>query len=389
MKALLYLLCLLCLLTFAAQTPTLAQTPTPARKTAPTTMQPAPTPTPVRVEVVLYSDFQCPFCARFARAFRELQSNGVDGIETDVRFKHFPLDALHPAAQLAHQAALAAAEQGKFWEMHDLLFADQAAPTRARVSQLAAGLKLDAARFERDLDSERVKQTIAADRAEGERLGVHGTPTFFVNGRAYTGARSFEQLKQLVAYEANRVRALAEIGDQLLSRGPSDAPVTVELFADLQSPVTRPAVAVLEEAVRKYPSKIRIQFRNFPLSFHPRAALAHEAAVTAAAEGRFWELVSFILEHQASLREQDLIAEAGRLGLDQTKFADSLNRHRYAPRVLADIEAGLKRGLRGSPVIFVNGKRIDGVPSPEKIAEYVESELATAAAASKREGAKP
>jgi protein-disulfide isomerase len=372
MKALIFLVLL------AATVPALAQKPAPP--------SPPATPAPARVEVVLYSDFQCPFCSHFARAFRELQANGVEGVETDVRFKHFPLDALHPAAQLAHRAALAAGEQGKFWEMHDLLFADQSLMTRARVLQLAAKLGLDSARFERDLDSERVKQTIADDRAEGERLGVQGTPTFFVNGRAYSGTRSAAQLKQLVADEALRLRALAEIGDRLLSRGPTEAPVTIELFADLESPVTRPAVAVLEEAARKYPSKVRIQFRNFPLSFHPQAALAHEAAMTAATQGRFWEFVTFILVHQSSLREQDLIAEAGRLGLDRTKFADSLDRHRYAPRVEADVEAGRVRGLRGSPVIFVNGRRIDGVPSPEKITEYVESELA---AASKAEVAKP
>ncbi len=379
---------LLCLVLFAAQLPALAQTPVPAQKPAPfaTPAQKPLTPAPFHVEVVLYSDFQCPFCARFARAFRELQARGVEGVETSVRFKHFPLDELHPAALLAHRAALAADAQGKFWEMHDLLFADQSSLTRAKVVQFAARLGLDAARFERDLESERVKQTIAADRADGMRLGVQGTPTFFVNGRGYSGARTFEQLKQLVEGEAARALALAEIGDRMLSRGPSDAPVTVELFADLESPVTRPAVAVLEEAARKYPSKVRIQFRNFPLSFHPQAPLAHEAAMTAATEGRFWEFVSFILVHQESLREQDLIAEAGRLGLDRAKFADSLDRHRYAPRVVADVEAGLARGLRGSPVIFVNGKRIDGVPSMEKIVEYVESELA---AASKGEVAKP
>ena len=372
------LLCLLLLL--AAHAPALAQ------KAAPASPPAAHANAPARVEVVLYSDFQCPFCSFFARAFRELQAKGVEGVETDVRFKHFPLDALHPAAQLAHQAALAAGEQGKFWEMHDLLFADQSSLTRARVEQLAAKLGLDAARFGRDLDSERVKQTIAADRAEGERLGVQGTPTFFVNGRAYSGARSIEELRKLVSDEASRMQALAEIGDSLLSRGPSGAPVTIELFADLQSPVTRPAFAVLDEAARKYPSKVRIQFRNFPLSFHPQAALAHEAAMTAATHGRFWEFVGFILEHQAALREQDLIAEAGRLGMDAAKFSDSLGRHRYAPRVEADVAAGHGRGLRGSPVIFVNGKRIDGVPSMEKIVEYVESELA---AASRAEVAKP
>lgn len=387
MKALIRLSCLLLL---ASQAPALAQTNAAAQKSTQfaTCAQPAsPAPAPVRVEVVLYSDFQCPFCAGLARGFRELHDKGVEGVETDVRFKHFPLDTLHPAARLAHMASLAAAEQGKFWEMHDLLFAEQSALTRARVTQLASKLELDSARFERDLDSARLKQTIEADRAEGERLGVEGTPTFFINGRGHTGARSYEQLKQLVAGEAARTLALAEVGDGPLSRGAPNAPVTIELFADLQSPVTRSAVAVLEEAMRKYPSKVRVQFRNFPLSFHPQATLAHEAAMAAAAGGRFWALARFILERTSALREQDLIEEAGRLGLDKMKFADSLAHHRYAPRVEADVEAGLARGLRGSPVVFVNGKRIDGVPAAEKIIEYVESELA--ASSQKAAAAKP
>ena len=71
------------------------------------------------VEIVLFSDFQCPFCAQIAQPIRELQTNGVDGVRATIRFKHFPL-SIHPNAQLAHQAAVAAGEQGKFWEMHDL-----------------------------------------------------------------------------------------------------------------------------------------------------------------------------------------------------------------------------------------------------------------------------
>src|SRR5712671_5100774 len=83
-----------------------------------------PAPPPARVEIVLYSDFQCPFCAQFAQSYRELQTKGVDGVEMAVQFRNFPL-SIHPRAQLAHQAAAAAKAQGKFWEMHDLLFANQ------------------------------------------------------------------------------------------------------------------------------------------------------------------------------------------------------------------------------------------------------------------------
>jgi protein-disulfide isomerase len=328
-----------------------------------------------RVEIVLFTDFQCPFCAQFAQAFRRLQSEGVEAGQITVQFKHFPL-SIHPAAPLAHQAALAAGEQGKFWEMHDLLFANQSAVRRDDLLQYAVKLGLDMDRFKKDLDSDRFKQRIEADRAEGETSRVQGTPTFFVNGKQYSGVRSFDQLKQLVQRELWRMRAMSEITDNLLSLGPADAPVTIEFFADLQSPISRPAIEVLDQVIRRYSSKVRIQFRNFPLTFHPQASLAHEAAMIAASQGRFWELARYILNHQDSLREQDLIAQAGRLGLDQERFAELLSQHRYAARVAADVEAGLKRGIRGSPVIFVSGSRIDGVPSLEQLVKYVESELA-------------
>src|SRR5947199_6203647 len=70
-----------------------------------------------RVEIVLYSDFQCPYCAQIAPAIREIQTKGIDGAEATIQFKNYPL-SIHANAQLPHQAAMAAKEQGKFWEMH-------------------------------------------------------------------------------------------------------------------------------------------------------------------------------------------------------------------------------------------------------------------------------
>lgn len=340
-----------------------AQTQTPVSNTGPAT-----------VEILVFSDFQCPFCAHFATAVRDVQAKGVPGVPTTVKFKHFPL-SIHPAALLAHQASVAAAEQGKFWEMHDLLFAHQAAVTRENLLVYAKSLKLDLDRFRRDLDSDRTRQLIEADRLEGEKLGIQGTPSFFVNGNRYSGTRSVDQLKSLVTSEQHRLQVLSEITDTLMSKGSADATVTLEFFADLQSPVTRPALTVLDQLLKKYPKTVRLQFRNFPLAFHPQSALAHEATMIAARYGRFWEFAGFVLEHQDALKEQDLIVQAGELGLDQKGFAESLQQHKYAPRVETDLIAGMKRGLRGSPVVFVNGKRIDGVPSMQLLTEYVEAEL--------------
>jgi protein-disulfide isomerase len=332
------------------------------------------TPIP-RVEIVVFSDFQCPFCGQFAQPISQLIAEGVPGVPTSVKFKNFPL-TFHANAQLAAQAALAAGEQGKFWDMHDLIFANQAALQRDDLLRDAQKLGLDMDRFRKDLDSGRLKQEIAREQAEGAKLGVTGTPTFFLNGKEYVGARSFDQLKDLVLGDQRRKWALTEITDNLMSRGPAGAPVTLEFFADLESPVSRPAISVVDELLRRYPSAVRLQFRNFPLAFHPQAPLAHEAAMAAARQGRFWEFATYILDHQDALREQDLIAYAGRLGLDETKFAETIRQRRYTARVDADVAEGFKRGLRGSPVIFVNTKRIDGVPSLQTLTEYVEAELA-------------
>jgi protein-disulfide isomerase len=336
----------------------------------PTAVEPAFAP----IEIVLYSDFLCPFCQRFAAPIRKLQEDGVDGMKVNVRFKHFPL-SIHPAAPLVHQAALAAEAQGKFWEMHDLLFTNQAKATRTDLLNYAKQLDLDMARFERDLESDAVKQTIAADLAGGNAAGVTGTPSYTIDGTMYSGTRLLAQLEELIVGEQRRARALAEVPESALTKGPGDAPVMLELFMDLQSPLSAPTLDVVNQLLQRYPADVRLQFRNFPLAFHPQAAFAHEAAMAAARYERFWELTTFILTRQDALREQDVIAHAGSLGIDPERFASALREHRYAPRVSADVTAAVGRGIRGSPSIVVNGKKIDGVPSLQMLADYVEAAL--------------
>ena len=93
-------------------------------------------------------------------------------------------------------------------------------------------------------------------------------------------------------------------------------------------------------------------------------------------DGRFWDFAALLLEQPGSLREPDLVASAARLGLDASQFEAALRDHRYAPRVEADVQAGIRRGLRGSPTMLVNGKRIDGVPSADALARLIDAELA-------------
>jgi predicted DsbA family dithiol-disulfide isomerase len=117
-----------------------------------------------------------------------------------------------------------------------------------------------------------------------------------------------------------------------------------------------------------------------------RVALAHEAATTAAREGRFWNFAAFILNHQGALRQEDLLPHVGRLGLAEAKFAAALKEHHYLPRVDADVMAGQKLGVRGSPAMVIHDKWIDGVPNESKLVELIDAALAGTQAPAKASG---
>jgi protein-disulfide isomerase len=152
-------------------------------------------PAAAPVSLVEFSDFECSYCADAAPIVDQLVATYPTKIR--VSFKHFPL-ASHKQAVLAHEAALAASDQGKFWEMHDLIFASQDKLTREDLIAKAKRLNLDVPRFTKDLDSHRFKPLVDADRQEGDRLGVDGTPFFFINGRAISGAVGFADFKKLI-----------------------------------------------------------------------------------------------------------------------------------------------------------------------------------------------
>ncbi len=337
---------------------------------------------PAPVEIVVYSDFQCPYCRQFAGPTHALVADGLGGIPVRVTFKNFPLP-FHLNARLAHRAAMAAKAQGRFWEMHDLLFANASRLQRSDLIGYAKRLGLDVAQFEKDMDSDAVREAIDADIAEGMRAGVNATPSYFINGELFAGARTVAQIRELIVggrvVGDRRAAAVApSVADESLAKGRATAPVTIELFADLLSPLSRAAVDAVDRIQARHPAAVRVQFRNFPLTFHPLAEIAHEAAMAAASSGRFWEMAAFVLDHQNAIGEAELVAGARGLGLDDSTFADALRQHRFRERVDADRDLAASRGVRGSPAILVNGIRIDGVPTLRTLADYVATALAEA-----------
>jgi Na+/H+ antiporter NhaA len=147
------------------------------------------------VTLVEYGDFECPYCGRAEPAVRELLAGYGD---LRYAWRHLPLTDVHPHAQLAAEAAEAAASQGKFWQMHDQLLDHQDALTTADLIRYAAELGLDTERFTRDLREHTGQAKIAADVDSADLSGVSGTPTFFINGKRHHGAYDIATLSQAV-----------------------------------------------------------------------------------------------------------------------------------------------------------------------------------------------
>jgi protein-disulfide isomerase len=141
-------------------------------------------PDTARVTIVEFSDFQCPYCMKAVAEAKEV----VRQFPKDVRlvFKQFPLDS-HKDAEFGAEAALSAQAQGKFWEMHDLLYAGFPDLSRKTIMNYAKEIGLDINRFTADLDSHKFKARVRSEEQEGEVAGVDGTPTFFINGKKYGG----------------------------------------------------------------------------------------------------------------------------------------------------------------------------------------------------------
>jgi Na+:H+ antiporter, NhaA family len=146
--------------------------------------------------LLVYGDYECPYTRKATREIERLQS---DDPSVRVVFRNFPLTDIHPHAMAAATAAEAADVQGRFWDMHDLLFHRQRALGDADLARYAAELGLDGERFARDRASQGVLARIRRDVASGEAAGVLGTPSFFIAGRAYEGPYQADDLARALA----------------------------------------------------------------------------------------------------------------------------------------------------------------------------------------------
>jgi protein-disulfide isomerase len=159
-------------------------------------------------------------------------------------------------------------------------------------------------------------------------------------------------------------------------KGPENAPITIIEFADYECGYCGRARDSMREVMAKYPGKIRLVFRDFPLSFHPNATPAAIAARCAGAQGKFWEMHNLLFDHQSELTTENFMKWAGELGLDLTQFEACGQDPRVKAQVDADLEAGSAVGVSGTPAFFVNGVSLSGAQPVDAFVQIIERELA-------------
>ncbi len=336
------------------------------------------------VTIVEYSDFQCPYCQKVTPTLRKVLQH-YDG-QVRVVFKHFPLP-FHADAPLAHRAALAAGEQEKFWEMHDVLFERQEALKPDDLMDYARQIGLDLPKFTSALKDSKHPAQIEQDQLEGRRLGVTGTPTFFVNGTKLVGAQSFDAFQRVIASSLGTTPASLSPSEQnklpITAQGSATASVKLTVFADFRSPLSAKVAELLRTLPGDYPEHVQVVFKHFPLPFHPKAKLAHEAAMAAGAQGQFWTMHDWLFQHQGPLGAEALVASAKHLGLNEEQFQQDLNGHETLEAIRQDMIEGRALNVRGVPTLFINDVRLDGVVQSAMIHSVIDRELAASYQAKK------
>lgn len=342
-------------------------------------------PTYAPVTLVVFDDYQCPFCRKLEPGLTSLREKYGDDLRIVV--KHNPLP-FHKDAEPAARAAICAQAQGKFAAMHAALFATEAEALgddtyRALAKQI--GLKGPA--FDKCMKDAKTKKHIDADIDLAGLVTARGTPNSFVNGRKILGAKPIEEFvtlidKELAAAKAKLATgiALPKIYDSIIADGQvqealeskvqpidtSNAPrlgkakakVNVAFFGDLQCPFSARAFPMLADLVKAYPGTVSVTFHHYPLSFHKDAATAAAAAVCADEQGKFWEFAGAVYENQQGLPES-IDQAIDDLALDRQKIDACLASERPAALVQKHMDNGKASELKGTPTFYIQGRKFN------------------------------
>lgn len=394
------------------------------RTHVPVGSSPSKGPENARVTIVEFADFQCGYCSRSVSVSKQI----LNDFPGKVRwvFKHFPMP-FHRLAPRAGQASLAADKEGRFWEYHDMLFANRKKLSDADLLAYARRTGLDIKKFKEAMDSSLYAAEIKADTELGKKLQVRGTPTFYVNGRKHVGSFNYRTLKRMVkqelaytqhlmerdgtaleelykavtrkkakgadkekapasdkaAQKPQAARRSAEEGTVYQVRpggspawGKATAASTVIMFGDYRCKHTARVYWDLKKLRGLFSDeRLRVVFKQFPLRRHRAGKVAARAALAAHDQGKFWPYHERMLRDREDLSRRRLLQMARELKLDVDRFVSDLDSDRFVARVEADRQLGILFGTVGTPSLYINGRYVRSVANRDKLRDLIAAEL--------------
>ncbi|HVG08403.1 MAG TPA: thioredoxin domain-containing protein [Thermoanaerobaculia bacterium] len=301
------------------------------------------------------------------------QVNGKDITEADV--KTFAADQFSQLEKQYEQQKRELLEGALEQTIQDRLLAEEAKASGKTKEQILADMK-PAAVTEADIDAfyeqnkaqiaPRTKEQVApmiTQYLEQQRQAE-------LQQKFYEGLRAKHKIKYLM--EPTRV----EVAATGPAQGPATAPITIVEFSDFQCPYCARLIPTLDQVKAKYGDKVRIVFRQYPLSFHQNAQKAAEASLCANEQGKFWELHNAMFGNQQELAVEQLKAKAAELGMNAEQFNTCLDNAKFAAQVKADFDEGAKAGVSGTPAMFINGRFLSGAQPLNEITKVIDDELA-------------
>jgi protein-disulfide isomerase len=378
------------------------------------------------VTLVLFSDFQCPYCSKVEATITQLKEKyGPEKLR--VVWKSNPLP-FHPNARPASLAAETVFRQvgaKAFWKFHDLAFQNYQALSPEKYEQWAVQAGADKAKWKASFDKGEFAKKIDDDMAVGKAVGVQGTPASFINGNFLSGAQPVEAFSKVIDEELGKAKAAIASGtkaDKVYAKlagenkakapakadpkpeakpaeddktvwkvpagdgpvkGGAEALVTIVQFSDFQCPFCSRVEPTIDEVMKGYGDKIRLIWRNNTLPFHPRAEPAAELAMEARAQKGdkgFWAAHAMIFKNQTKIADEDLLGYAKELGLDVDKVKLAIKDHKYQPGMQADMDLADDIQASGTPHFFINGRRLVGAQPADKFKAVIDEEMTKAQA---------
>jgi RNA polymerase sigma factor (sigma-70 family) len=355
-----------------------------------------------RVTVVMFIDFEDRFSARAQDTMAQLLAANPSDIRLVAR--NLPRPS-HGYAKVAAEAALAAHEQGKFWAMHDRLFANQQALDPTALEEHARAIGLDVSRVRQALEDKRFLATVAEDQRVAAEAGVLGPPTFLINGSMIYGAWPLSRFQEAVDQALGRPKppklppqpcdpaalgpapsdtkrgmpadpvalARAAVPGHAPSKGEPGAPVTIVLFNDYHCAFCGQNAPVMEQLLAVYPKQLRLVWKNLPS--HKQAPLAAEAALAAHEQGRFEAMHDRLLANQDALGPGALEEHAAQVGLDLDRFRAAMKERRFRPAVERDVRDARAAGIQATPTALINGRKLSGAWPIDTLKSSIDREL--------------